>query len=658
VSAGASVIEAQGLRVGYRRAGRELVALRGVSLELRAGVVLALVGESGSGKSTLALALCGALPDNARVLAGRILFEGRDVTHASSEDWRALRGAGVALQFQDPQAALDPLMRVGEQVAEGPRFADGLARDAARARALEILAEVGLPEPERPYQRFPHELSGGMRQRALLACALARRPRALIADEPTSALDPTLALRVLALLRERAHASLACLWITHDLASVAWAADEIAVQYAGAIVERGPARSVLANPRHPYTRALHAASLARECAGGGFAPIAGASPRLDALPSGCAFRDRLPDRSARVLRARACARPDCRRAPGRVPVPCGAAAVSAERDPVALVRDVHVSFAPRGALFGRSNERVLALRGVSLAIAPGEIVALVGESGSGKSTLGRLLAGLVRADLGRVEIASSRAGAVGIVFQDPQASLNPRLTVGAAIAEVLGVHARLARAAARTRVSELLLEVGLEPEHARAFPQELSGGQRQRAAIARALAAAPKLLVCDEPLSALDVSVQAQVLALLAELRRREGLALLFITHDLVAARAIADRAAVMYAGRIVEVGDATLVLERPAHPYTRALLDAQPRLEARDRMPLPLRGEPPSGSSYRAVAVSIHAARWPSRAARARIRRRSRSGRISAQPAGSRRERAAGCRSSRAAARAARRSS
>jgi oligopeptide/dipeptide ABC transporter ATP-binding protein len=281
------------LAVAYRRAGAEVVALRGVSLELRAARVHALVGESGSGKSTLGLALLGLLPENARVVSGSIRLGGRELARGGEAQWRAVRGREVAIQFQDALASLDPLVEVGEQVAEGPLCADGLEREEARRRALAILSEVGLPDPERTYRRYPHELSGGMRQRALLACALSRSPKVLIADEPTSALDAPLAARILELLRQRAlERGLALLWITHDLALAAAAADEISVLYAGAVVERAPARELAARPRHPYTAALFAASLAREVECAPLATIPGQPPRPGALPSGCAFRDR------------------------------------------------------------------------------------------------------------------------------------------------------------------------------------------------------------------------------------------------------------------------------------------------------------------------------------------------------------------------------
>jgi len=554
-----AVLNVRGLSVSYRREGVERAAVRGVTLELAAGRILALVGESGSGKSTLGLALAGLLPENARVAQGSIELEGRDFSRAPEAEWRGVRGRVVGWLPQDALAALDPLMPIGAQVAEALVYADAVPPTEATRRALESLARAGFSDAETAARLHPHELSGGMRQRALFASALVRPPRVLVADEPTSALDATLALRVVLLLRELARGGTAVLWITHDLAAAASLANDLVVLRAGEVVESGTPARLRDRPEHPYTTALVRAAQFRRPEG-----AAG-----DVGPS------------------------------------------------VALsVRELSVEFEPHRALFERPRPVVRAVRSASFELATGEVLALVGESGSGKSTLARAALGLVPRTggesrilvpaLGRALDPENARGAevlalrrtAGIVFQDPFSSLPPRLRVGAAVAEVLEVHGLARGGVAADRAGDLLEQVGLQRALGEAFPHELSGGQRQRAAIARVLAAEPSVLVCDEVLSALDPLVASDLLELLRRLAKERGLALLFVTHDLRAARALASRAAVMYAGEIVEIGPADVVLREPAHPYSAALLAAQPTFDPSAAPPVGLAGEPPSASA------------------------------------------------------------
>ncbi|WP_338693511.1 ABC transporter ATP-binding protein [Streptomyces sp. Q6] len=509
---GEPVLDVRGLTVSY---GAE-PALRGVDLTVGAGEVVAVVGESGSGKSTLAHALIGLLPPGGRIGSGRALVAGRDTAALSERELRELRGAVVGFVPQDPTASLDPVQRVGAQVAEALRVHARAGRDLARRRAVELMAEAGLDDPERCARAYPHELSGGQRQRALVAAALACRPKLLIADEPTSALDVTVQRRILDRLGELvAERGIGVLFITHDLAVAAGRADRIAVMSGGRIVECGPAREVLERPRHAYTARLVAAA---------------------------------------------------RRAPGPAHHrPSG--------DPAAPLLVVD-------AVTKEYGRRHRAVDGVSFTVGHGEVFGLVGESGSGKSTTARLVTGLDRPHSGSVRLSVERPGdRPQLVQQSPYAALDPRWSVRRSVEEPLRAQGIGDRRARRIRVAELFDQVALSHTLLDRRPAELSGGQRQRVAIARALAPGPSLLVCDEPVSALDVSVQARILELLARLRTELGLAVLLISHDLGVVREWCDRVAVMRAGRLVEQGPARQVLVAPAHPYTRELVDAAPVL-------------------------------------------------------------------------------
>ncbi|MEU6864619.1 ABC transporter ATP-binding protein [Streptomyces sp. NPDC046876] len=537
------LVEVDGLTVdfpvgaaGKRRGGpggpgEYVRAVDGVSFGLAAGAALGIVGESGSGKSTVAAALLGLHHGTGARMSGSVRVAGTDVGAAGPAGLRALRGAVAAMVFQDPLGALDPYQAVGDQIAEVYRVHADVSRRAARQRAAEVLDRVGIPDAARRSRARPHELSGGMRQRALIAMALACEPQLLIADEPTTALDVTVQAQILDLLHGlREERGLALLLVTHDVGVAAESVDGLLVMRDGRVVERGPTAGLLAAPHHPYTRALLAAV-----------------PRIDAP-----------------------------RAAAAAAAPPGAGAGSAG---VPVVE----AFSVRRE-FGRGKRRVAAVGGVSLAVRAGETLGIVGESGSGKSTLGRMLVGLLEPGSGQVRHHGREAEGVvpgvQMVFQDPVSSLNPRRSVGESIADPLRAAGERDAAALRARVGELLVRVGLEAGHYDRYPHEFSGGQRQRVGIARALAPQPRLIVCDEPVSALDVTTQAQVTALLAELQRELGIALVFIAHDLAVVRQVSDRVAVMRGGLVVEEGPVDEVYDRPRHAYTRQLLAAVPALD------------------------------------------------------------------------------
>ncbi len=518
----APLLRVAGLTVALPPSADRALALDAVSFDLSAGEILCVVGESGSGKSVTASAIMGLLAPGLAVTAGEIALGGAVLR---GDAWRALRGRRIGMVFQEPMTALNPLMRVGAQIAEMWRVHTDYSRAEIAARSLRALEEVGIPDPPGALRAYPHELSGGQRQRVMIAMALALEPEVLICDEPTTALDVTTQAQVLALIRAmQARRGTAVLFITHDFGVVAEIADRVAVMQRGVIVEQGSAADVLRAPQHPYTRALLAAV-----------------PALLAPPP-------RPLSEERVLETEA------------------------------LVK----TYGARGML--RRRQPVRALDAVSLTLRAGSTLGVVGESGSGKSTLARCVAGMLRADAGVIRIAGApmpkgrRAAArlVQMVFQDPYASLNPRRRVGAQVAQgpmALGTPGAQAMAEARA----LFALVGLDEEAVSRFPHEFSGGQRQRIGIARALAMKPRVLVADEPVSALDVSVQAQVLALLRDLQARLGLSILFITHDLRVAAQICDEVAVMQRGVVVEQGRVGAVFADPAHPYTRSLLAAIP---------------------------------------------------------------------------------
>ncbi|WP_405618896.1 dipeptide ABC transporter ATP-binding protein [Streptomyces sp. NBC_00076] len=511
----------------------ELRAVDGLSFRLERGAALALVGESGSGKSTVASALLGLHRGTGARVGGSVTVAGVDVRQASDDALRQLRGAKAAMVFQDPLSSLDPYYAIGDQIAEVYRVHTRASRRAARARAVEVLDRVGIPDAPRRSRSRPHEFSGGMRQRALIAMALACEPELLIADEPTTALDVTVQAQILDLLHTlREETGMGLLLVTHDVGVAAESVDEVLVMRHGRVVEHGPVAAVLRAPAQPYTREL-----------------------LDAVP-----------------------RVDAPRAPSRASDEVVLEATGLRRE------------------FGRGKRAFAAVDDVSVTIRRGETLGIVGESGSGKTTLGRMLVGLLEPTAGEVRYEGhARVGvrpAVQMVFQDPVSSLNPRRSVGESIADPLRARGAgglpLGRSRERGkdegrirgRVAELLERVGLEAAHYDRYPHEFSGGQRQRVGIARALAADPRVIVCDEPVSALDVTTQAQVVALLGELQRELGLALVFVAHDLAVVRQVSDRVAVMRRGRLVESGPSDEVYDNPQDPYTKQLLAAVPALD------------------------------------------------------------------------------
>ncbi|AQH03928.1 glutathione ABC transporter ATP-binding protein GsiA (plasmid) [Burkholderia sp. KK1] len=512
-------------------------AVRPFDLTMARGEIVALVGESGSGKSTIALATMGLLPRQAHV-QGAIRFEGQPLFGRSERDWSALRGNRISMIFQEPMTSLNPLQPIGKQVAEALTLHRPMSAQAARKEALELLELVRLPEPGRRFGHYPHQLSGGQRQRVMIAIAVACRPGLLIADEPTTALDVTIQAQILGLIDSlRRELSMAVLLITHDLGVVGRWADRVVVMKDGAKVEEAPGAQLFAQPSQPYTRALLGASLN--------------------FGAGLHYRD------ARLT--------DAPRTPPR-PAAATHARVLLE------ARDVRVDY-----------HGVRAVDGVSFAIRAGETVGLVGESGCGKSSLSRALTRLVEPTGGSIvfdgEDVAHRARRalrpyrrrVQMIFQDPYGSLNPRHTVERTLGHALAIHGVSNRRERHERIRRIVDAVGLPQAALRRYPHEFSGGQRQRIGIARALVLRPELVICDEPVSALDVSIQAQILDLLADLKHELGLALLFISHDLSVVRYIADRVLVMQAGRIVESGDHASIWTAPQHDYTRALIGAVP---------------------------------------------------------------------------------
>ncbi|MDT7838327.1 ABC transporter ATP-binding protein [Aquabacterium sp. OR-4] len=531
------VLAVQGLDIRLPAGADRPLAVQGASFTLHAGRTLCVVGESGSGKSMIANALMGLLPQPAvQPVAGQVMFDGQDLLQLDEAGWRAFRAARIAMVFQEPMTALNPVMRIGDQLAELLDAHLTLPAAEKRQRIVAALKDVGLPEPELLVDSYPFRLSGGQRQRVMIACAMLLEPRLLICDEPTTALDVTTQAQILALIRElQQRRGTAVLFITHDFGVVAEIADDVVVMQTGRIVEAGPAAQVLRAPQHAYTRQL-----------------------LAAIPQG-------------TLR--------------EAPPPA-----AGEASYVLQVQDLCKTHVTGRGLLTRGRT-VQAAKDVSFALRAGETLGLVGESGSGKSSVGRCLVGLSPFDSGRIlfkgrsllageGLRRATGGRIQMVFQDPNASLNPRHRIGPAL--MAGPMAQgLPRAQAEVRVRELLQLVGLGPEAADRFPHEFSGGQRQRICIARALAMQPELLVADEPVSALDVSVQAQVLKLFAEVRERFQLAMVFITHDLRVAGEMCDQIAVMQRGCVVEHGPTAEVLARPQHPYTQALMAAVPKLAA-----------------------------------------------------------------------------
>ncbi|HEY1227107.1 MAG TPA: dipeptide ABC transporter ATP-binding protein, partial [Ramlibacter sp.] len=553
------------LSVRFATSERTVDAVRNLSFHVDRGETLAIVGESGSGKSVTSLALMRLVEHGGgRVVGGRMLVRRRsgqvlDVAQASEATMRGIRGADIAMIFQEPMTSLNPVFTAGDQIAESIREHQGKDAAAARSEALRMLELVRIPEARNVLTRYPHQLSGGMRQRVMIAMALSCRPSLLIADEPTTALDVTIQAQILQLIRVlQDEMKMGVVFITHDMGVVAEVADRVLVMYGGRKVEAGPSQAIFAAPKERYTRALLSA-----------VPRLGSMQGID-LP-----------RKFQLLDAQAAGPATVDTTPQDT-VPAGSA-------PVLRIKDLVTRFDIPSGLFGRVKRRVHAVEKVSLELYPGETLALVGESGCGKSTTGRSLLRLVDSQAGAIEFGGrnvrdlpsgtlqSLRRDIQLIFQDPFASLDPRLTVGFSIMEPLLVHGLARGAEAKARVDWLLQKVGLPVEVANRYPHEFSGGQRQRIAIARALALNPKVVVADEAVSALDGSIQAQSVNLMLDLQRELGIAFLFISHDMAVVERISHRVAVMYLGQIVEIGPRRAIFENPQHPYTKRLMAAVP---------------------------------------------------------------------------------
>jgi len=552
------ILSVSDLTVSFRSDGRWREVVHGVSFDVGPRETVALVGESGSGKSVSALSILRLLPRDASRIGGRVRFAGRELLAAPEAEMRRVRGDAIAMIFQEPMTSLNPVLTIGFQIAEALIRHRGLSRSAAEAEALRLLDKVRIPAARSRLHEYPHRFSGGMRQRVMIAMALACRPKLLIADEPTTALDVTIQAQILDLIKSlQDEEGMSVLFITHDMGVVAEIADRTVVMYRGRAVEAGPTARIFEAPAEPYTRSLLAAV-----------------PRLGTM-AGRARPMRFPvvDRTTGLA----------------APTPETPDTVQAAERPVLEVRDLTTRFDIRSGLLGRVTGRVHAVEGVSFSLAAGETLALVGESGCGKSTTGRAILRLVEPLSGSVlldgediigldpKALRARRQRMQMIFQDPFASLDPRMSVGAAVAEPLLINRLAAPREARRRAEDLLARVGLGPETAGRFPHEFSGGQRQRICIARALALNPRLIVADEAVSALDVSVKAQVVNLMLDLQAELGLAYLFISHDMAVVERVSHRVAVMYLGEIVEIGPRAAVFGDPQHPYTRKLLAAVP---------------------------------------------------------------------------------
>jgi oligopeptide/dipeptide ABC transporter ATP-binding protein len=554
-------------------------AVDGVSFHLDKGEILGIVGESGSGKSVTCYSLMGLVPQPpGRIESGTAMFDGIDLLHCSPKQARSIRGRRISMIFQDPMTSLNPYTRVSDQIIEPLLIHEKISRKDALARALAMLEAVGITDAAKRMHSYPHEFSGGMRQRVMIAMALITRPDILIADEPTTALDVTVQAQILTLIKKlQREFGMAVIFVTHDLGVVSGLCDRVQVMYAGRIMETADTRTLFRDPRHPYTKALQRCVPALQEKGRPLFTIPG-------LP---------PDLSKPISEKDLLARFDFAPETASLPNASYARPPVDQNDTILEVNEVSTHFSGRAAgLFGKPAAGVRAVDGVTLNIKRGEVIGLVGESGSGKSTLGRTIMQLIPPTSGTVVLegknltqgSASELAAVRrdlqMVFQDPFASLNPRMTIFATLAEPLLAHRVCKPSEATTRVVELMRQVGLPARDMQKYPHEFSGGQRQRIAIARALALNPKVIVADEPVSALDVSIQAQILNLLADLVRRLNLTLIFISHDLSVVKHISDRIAVMYRGKIVEMGPAVEVMESPQHDYTRTLLSAIPRIE------------------------------------------------------------------------------
>jgi len=635
-AAGTPILDVRDLRTQFFTDAGIVRAVDGVTFSVAAGETLGIVGESGSGKSVTALSLMRLLDEPSRIVGGEVRFQGRDVLAMNADELRALRGDGIAMVFQDPMTSLNPVLRIARQLVETMRAHGRFDEEEATTRAVSLLGRMGITAPERAINSYPHQFSGGMRQRVMLAMGFANEPALLIADEPTTALDVTIQAQILDLIVElNRDFGAAIILISHALGVIANVCQRVIVMYAGEVVEEGPTEQVLADPRHPYTWALINAvpRIDRHLPGTRrLTTIEGAPPDPLAIPSGCRFAARCPfriekcDEHPALIELVPGRKARCWVTQSGEPLPPPATALTASAravvtptetkpaetaEPLLSVRALVKHFPlPRDGFFG-AKKVVRAVEGVDLDVAAGETVGVVGESGCGKSTFARLVVRIHEPTAGSIrfagqEIAAASASAIRplrrrmqMVFQDPYASLNPRMTVGDILSEPIRFHG-LTKTAAETaeRVEELLGAVGLNPKMAIRYPHEFSGGQRQRISIARALALKPEFVIADEPISSLDVNIQAQIINLLIELQERFKLTYLFIAHDLAVVRHISDRIAVFYLGKVMEIAPAEDLFTASLHPYTRYLISAVPIPDAdaeRKRERLPLTGEPPS---------------------------------------------------------------
>ena len=627
VAAASSLLEVDDLHVQFQTSRGVVRAVEGLSFHVDPGEVVAIVGESGSGKSVSALSIMRLLPRlTGRIPKGRVMFEGRNLLMLSEEEMRELRGREISMIFQEPMTSLNPILTIGLQITEPLTIHLGMTADQARARAIELLGLVGLPDPGRRLEQYPHQFSGGMRQRVMIAIGLACNPKLIIADEPTTALDVTIQAQILELMKDLSRKlNIALIVITHNLGVVARYADRVIVMYASRLVEEGDADDVFHHPRHPYSMGLlRSVPRLDRPRGNKLETIEGLPPNAAAPPPGCRFAPRCPykiaicDTEPELIRTDTGGLSRCHRiaeiAEGKLTwAAAGAGSTVTEAktgEPLLTVRNLTKHFEVRGGLRGASGT-VRAVQDVSFDIYPGETLGLVGESGCGKTTVGRLILRLEDKTSGELRFEGmdlSAASAsdmkavrrkIQVIFQDPYSSLNPRMTVGQIIGEPLHVYGLVpGRKEEYARVAQLLEQVGLRPEMAARYPHQLSGGQRQRVGIARALAMEPSFIVCDEAVSALDVSIQGQIINLLEDLQRRLGLAYLFIAHDLAVVRHISMRVVVMYFGRVMEVADRDAIYREPLHPYTKVLLDAAPIPDPtieKGREPRLIKGELPS---------------------------------------------------------------
>ena len=609
-------------------------ALSGVDLHVNPGETLGIVGESGSGKTMTALSLMGLLPQGGKVSSGSIILDGQDLTQLPLKEKRKLRGTKVGMIFQDPLTSLNPTMKIGLQVCEPLRVHEKLSKREALARAVEILKRVGMPRPEVVINNYPHQLSGGMRQRVMIAMALVCKPRILIADEPTTALDVTTQMQILDLIDElRDEYKMGVILITHDLGVVAGHTDRVAVMYAGRIVETAPTKTLFTEPKHRYTSSLMAALPERALAAGTkLFSIPGAPPSLTNLPVGCRFAARClwatdecragyPDLSGDETHTFSCFHPvqEGDESPavlqGKLDSTSAEGAASdvpqISQEVLLDVKEASREYESAGSgFFKREKGVVSAVDRVSITVKKGETYGLVGESGCGKSTVGRLIAGLEPPSGGAIELDGRDLATlkgrdavrihrdVQMMFQDSYAAMDPRMRIDQILAEPMSIQKTGNARQIAERIMEILEQVGLTEEILDRYPHEFSGGQLQRIGFARSLTLAPDLIVADEPVSALDVSVQAQVLNLMKDLQQELGLSYLFISHDLAVVQYMADRIGVMYLGRIVEEGPAHEVVKNPKHPYTKALIDSIPVPDPEfkhDESAIKLTGEPPS---------------------------------------------------------------